>query len=156
MNYRVFQYPLPAPPALDDLNAHLASRRIAAVAHHVVQTATGPMLLFIVEGVESGPAPTPGGLSSKIDYREALDPEQFAVFSRLRAQRKQWAEAEGVPVYTVFTNAQLAEMVRRQVRTLADLADVNGVGPARVEKYGPRIVEIMAEASRPPGEEPPP
>ena len=37
-----------------------------------------------------------------------LKPEEFEVFSRLREWRKAAAEKEGVPVYTVLTNEQLA------------------------------------------------
>jgi len=60
----------------------------------------------------------------------------------------------GVPPYAVFTNEQLAEMVRRPVQTLAGLAGIDGVGAARVEKYGPAVLEILRVAPR--GPAPPP
>ena len=50
-----------------------------------------------------------------------LKPEEFEVFSRLRDWRKGVAEKEGVPVYVVFTNEQLAEMVKKKVGTKAAL-----------------------------------
>ena len=43
------------------------------------------------------------------DYKQVLKPEEFEVFSRLREWRKGVAEKEGVPVYVVFSNEQLAE-----------------------------------------------
>ena len=54
----------------------------------------------------------------------------------------------------MFTNEQLAEMVRRPVQTLAGLAGIDGVGAARVEKYGPAVLEILRVAPR--GPAPPP
>ena len=72
----------------------------------------------------------------KVDYKEVLKPEDFEVFSRLRDWRKAEAEQEGVPVYGVFTNEQLAEMVRQRAGTKAALKGIAGVGEARVEKYG--------------------
>jgi superfamily II DNA helicase RecQ len=55
----------------------------------------------------------PGGKLPKVDYKEVLKPEEFEVFSRLRDWRKAVAEKEGVPVYVVLSNEQLADMVRR-------------------------------------------
>ncbi|MEZ5451954.1 MAG: HRDC domain-containing protein [Thiothrix sp.] len=54
----------------------------------------------------------------RIDYREALPPEDFDRYSRLRDLRRELAEAEGAPVYTVFSNAQLAKMVTEWVNTV--------------------------------------
>jgi superfamily II DNA helicase RecQ len=84
-----------------------------------------------------------------VDYREQLSAEEFAVFSRLRDERKKWAEAEGVPVYTIFTNAQLAAMVRQRVTTAAALGGIDGIGPARVAKYGDRLLAVLADLSAP-------
>jgi superfamily II DNA helicase RecQ len=143
MNYRVFQYPLPAPPELEDLNAYLASHRVAAVTQHLVQAEGGAMLVFIVQTV-AGEAPGKGrSPEARTDYREVLNAEDFQVFSRLRDERKKIAEAEGVPVYAIFTNAQLAEMVTRKVCTPADMGGIEGIGKARVEKHAARLLTIL-------------
>ena len=83
-------------------------------------------------------------MKNKIDYKDVLKPEEFAVFAKLRDLRKQIAQAEAVPVYTIFTNEQLADMVRAKVTTRAGLGKIDGIGEARVEKYGalPGIVNI--------------
>jgi superfamily II DNA helicase RecQ len=143
MPFRLFQYPLPASPELEDLNAFLASHRVAAVTQHLVPTPGGGMLVFIVEtaGSAASKPATPGG--PKVDYREQLEPDDFARFNRLRDERKKWAEAEGLPVYTVFTNAQLASMARGKMNTLADLAQIEGLGAARLEKYGARLLTLL-------------
>jgi len=44
----------------------------------------------------------------RVDYKEVLTEEAFSVFARLRAARKQIAEAEDIPAYAVFTDEQLA------------------------------------------------
>ena len=144
MRYRLFQYPLPAPDELDELNAFLGSQRVAMVTHHVVQNASGAMLLFVVEHVDDG-AKSPSARTPKVDYREQLSEADFAVFSRLRDERKKLAEAEGVPVYTIFSNAHLAEMVTRRVRTAAEMAKIEGIGNSRVEKYSDHMLPILAD-----------
>ena len=44
-------------------------------------------------------------------------------------------------MYGVFTNEQLAEMVRQRAGTKAALKGIEGVGEARVEKYGAAVLE---------------
>jgi len=49
-----------------------------------------------------------------------------------------------VPVYTILTNEQLAEMARRNVSARADLAAINGIGEVKLEKYGARFLAVDA------------
>jgi hypothetical protein len=39
-----------------------------------------------------------------------------------------------VPAYAVATNEQLANMVRNEARTLADIAQIEGIGETRATK----------------------
>ena len=84
----------------------------------------------------------PGG-RPKVDYKEVLKPEEFEVFSRLREWRKGVAEKEGVPVYVVFSNEQLAQVVQKKVSSKAALKEIEGVGDSRVEKYGSAVLERL-------------
>ena len=93
-----------------------------------------------VEGGERSPvAPKKG----RVDYREILSPEDFEVYADLRRLRKELAERDGVPLYAVFTNEQLAAMVQQRITTREDLGRLAGVGPARIAKYGPPFLERM-------------
>jgi DNA helicase-2/ATP-dependent DNA helicase PcrA len=49
-----------------------------------------------------------------------------------------------VPAYVVFSNATLTEIAERRPRTLADLAAVSGVGPAKLELYGEEVLRVVA------------
>ena len=68
----------------------------------------------------------------KIDYKEVLFPEDFAVFVKLRDWRKETAAREAVPLYTVFMNDQLAAMVKDKITTKAGLREIEGIGDARL------------------------
>jgi len=86
-----------------------------------------------------------------VDYREELTESEFAVFSALRDWRKVRGETEGVPVYTIFTNAQLAEIVKKKVGTIAELGKVEGVGKSRIEKYGESLLAVCRDFIPPEG-----
>lgn len=152
MSFRLFQFPIPGDSDTREMNAFLASHRIVSVQHHLVPTSGGGVLAFVVHYTD--PAAPTAGPGKKVDYKEILTPDQFAVFSRLRDERKKWAESEAVPVYTLFTNDQLADIVRLPVRSLADLTRINGIGHARIEKYGQRLLSLIIPASSAPNPTP--
>ncbi|WP_413207864.1 HRDC domain-containing protein [Rhodospirillum sp. A1_3_36] len=102
---------------LDDLNALLSSARIVTVDRHFVSDGAASFWAVCVVSQPGGkhrPFAKPGKKPS-IDYREVLDAEDFALYARLRDLRKTLAEREGVPVYAVMTNEQMAEMARHPI-----------------------------------------
>ena len=68
---------------------------------------------FVIEYLQRSSSPG-NGRQPRVDYKEVLAAEDFAVFLSLRDLWPNIAEEEGVPVYTVFTNEQPAEIVRWQ------------------------------------------
>jgi len=73
----------------------------------------------------------------------ALDAGDEAVFQRLRALRKELADGQGVPAYIVFSDRVLREMATRRPATPAELLDVPGVGPAKLERYGRAFLDAL-------------
>lgn len=142
MPYRVFRVPISNPEdAQEELNAFLRGNRIVHVRSDLVNDKGGAAYAFLVEYVHGGGKQKQKG--GRVDYREVLPPEQFAVFARLREVRKRLAEEHGVPVYTVFTNEQLADIDRKPPTNAKDLSAVDGVGPARTEKFGTAILAVL-------------
>jgi len=66
------------------------------------------------------------------------------VFDTLKAWRLERSKADDVPAYVVFSNATLEEIAARQPSTLAELASVSGVGPAKLERYGEEVLRVLA------------
>ena len=89
--------------------------------------------------------PSTRNTTSKTDFKALLPPEDFALFARLREWRKQIANAEAVPVYTVFTNEQLAEMSRRRPSSLSALCEIDGIGQGRLDKYGKAVLKVIGD-----------
>jgi len=119
---------------------------VLAVKKEFVAEGENSFWTFCVEYLESAPGGLgAGGLGGrpKVDYKEVLKPEEFQVFSRLREWRKGVAEQEGVPVYAVLTNEQLAQIIQKRVSSKTALKEIEGVGDARVEKYGDAVLERL-------------
>ncbi|MEN9507159.1 MAG: hypothetical protein RI958_3085 [Actinomycetota bacterium] len=86
----------------------------------------------------SVPAPTPAGRPG-----QQLAGADAALFAALKDLRRHLAA--GKPAYTVLSDASLEQIVLLRPRSLEELAAVRGVGPAKLEAYGDRLVGVVLE-----------
>jgi DNA helicase II / ATP-dependent DNA helicase PcrA len=77
---------------------------------------------------------------------EAAVVEPPAGFEALKAWRLRRAREDEVPAYLVFHNSTLEKIAGRRPRSLAELAAVPGVGPAKLDRYGDDVLAALAEA----------
>jgi superfamily II DNA helicase RecQ len=77
------------------------------------------------------------------EAQETLADVDDALLHKLRAWRQQRAREEAVPLYVVFHDSHLQALAARRPTTLEELADVKGVGPKRLKKYGAALVELI-------------
>ena len=84
-------------------------------------------------------ATTPGPASAAV-MGASIDGELLTLLKSLRLHL---ARENGVPAYLVFNDATLLEMAARKPKTEAELLQVPGVGPAKLEKYGSAFLKII-------------
>jgi ATP-dependent DNA helicase RecQ len=77
-----------------------------------------------------------------VDAEEGLEPVDEREFDELRAWRL--GRAEGKPAYTVATDAALRALLRGRPRSVGQLLEVRGIGPAFCEKHGESLLEALA------------
>jgi len=107
---------------------------------HLLVTWEGKPSRFLDElGVRAAAPPVP--------KRERQALEQTPAVQALREWRLARARADEVPAYVVFNDRTLAELVARTPRTLAELAAVPGIGPAKLERYGSELLAQLAEVA---------
>jgi DNA helicase II / ATP-dependent DNA helicase PcrA len=66
------------------------------------------------------------------------------VADALRAWRRKRAEADGVPAYVVFNDRTLAALAERRPRSRGELLAVDGIGPAKLDRYGDELLGLLA------------
>ncbi|MDR1866618.1 MAG: HRDC domain-containing protein [Bacteroidales bacterium] len=154
MQFKIFTIPVADDgAALEDMNRFLRGHKVLEVEQQLLSTKTGSNWHFCVkylanaqpEGSRDGGRPV--SAQSKVDYREVLSEKTFAVFSVLRECRKKIAEEDGLPVYAVFTNEELANIASLEEITADRLKQVKGVGDKKAERFGVRLVETWRAAS---------
>ena len=154
----------------DVFNAFCTAHRVLNIERQLVHDGAQSYWAVCVE-VADGPGPLPPALkrggrgaidragqaesatpanappADRPDYRQLLSPTDFVVFAALRQWRKGQAQADGVPLFAVLTNEQMAEVARQRCATLAALGAVDGIGPARLDRYGAAILQCVARAA---------
>jgi superfamily II DNA helicase RecQ len=149
MQYRFFTIPIfEAEEPEAALNAFLSTERILHVDRYLIQDGRNSVWAVCV-GYQNGVGRSSKDKRGKTDYRALLSEPEFAVFARMRSLRKELADREGVPAYAIFTNEQLALIVQRRADTLQAMREIEGVGEARLEKYGAAFQELMQNAALP-------
>ena len=70
----------------------------------------------------------------------------------MREWRKSVAEREGVPVFGVFSNEQMSQIVQLSELTLAALASIDGIGQVKCERYASEVFALLQKRRVKPGE----
>jgi ATP-dependent DNA helicase RecQ len=82
--------------------------------------------------------------AAPVELPEAAVP----VFEQLRAWRAATAKEQGMPAYVIFHDATLRQIAAESPSTLAELATVNGVGEAKLARYGQQILDTLTAGEK--------
>ena len=92
-------------------------------------------------------APKPGvqkAVESRAAVPAPMTSEDEAVAARLKSWRNAEAKRLGVPAYVVMHDRTLNALAQARPRNPNQLLAVDGMGPAKVERFGSAILEICA------------
>ncbi len=87
----------------------------------------------------------PRGRRGRLTAMPASDDVDAELYVALKALRRTIADARAVPAYIVFSDATLVQLAERRPRNEAELLEVPGVGPKKVELYGAQFLAILAK-----------
>jgi ATP-dependent DNA helicase RecQ len=77
----------------------------------------------------------------------ALDVASRGLFDALRGWRLEQARTQGVPAYVVLHDRTLAAIAQTRPATTDALARIDGIGAAKLDRYGEAIVALVTGAS---------
>jgi ATP-dependent DNA helicase RecQ len=83
--------------------------------------------------------------AERAQSRNDLEGADAALFEHLRTLRLKLAREQGVAAYVVFPDRTLIDMARLVPRTLDEMRMVDGVGAAKLTRYGPLFVAAICE-----------
>ncbi|HEV2645025.1 MAG TPA: RecQ family ATP-dependent DNA helicase [Acidobacteriaceae bacterium] len=76
------------------------------------------------------------------DPTESLTPDQLLLDEKLRTWRKSESERLGLPQFFLLSSSTLRAIVLLRPTTTAQLQTIPGIGPDKIEKFGPDILAL--------------
>ena len=71
--------------------------------------------------------------------------DQNPLWLALKAKRMELAREQGVPPYVIFHDSTLLEILNQRPVTLTELGKINGVGQAKLLRYGEAFLQVVGE-----------
>jgi ATP-dependent DNA helicase RecQ len=105
----------------------------------------GPGARPILKGEQDLVIAVPPKSKRKRERRRDSGPAD-PLFERLRETRRTLAAEAGVPPYVIFHDSTLREIAAARPSSLTELAQVNGVGRTKLERYGDALLAAVASA----------
>jgi ATP-dependent DNA helicase RecQ len=103
----------------------------------------GPSAKPILKGETTLEIVLPPKRTRKARGGKARDYAHDPLFEALRARRREIAAAANIPPYVVFHDSTLREMAALRPTSLAAMAQVTGVGAAKLERFGDAFLEVL-------------
>ena len=106
----------------------------------------GPGARPILKGEEQLTITVPPPRRRSRKERRAVEDIADPLFAALRSARREIATASGVPPYVVFHDSTLREIADARPQSLSELGRIQGVGAAKLERYGDAMLAVVAAA----------
>jgi len=148
LQYASFIIPIfPGSDEQEEMNRFLRAHRIVQTHKELVPADGESHWAILVEYLDSQVKSAGEPIKGRVDYKEILNPLDFSLFSKLREVRKKLAEENGLPVYAVCTNEQLAEMAKRKPQNMTECMQIEGIGQGKADKYVPALLECIKNSN---------
>jgi ATP-dependent DNA helicase RecQ len=103
----------------------------------------GPGARSILKGGEEVRIALPSPKKRRPRRGEADDLPHDPLFDALREERRRLAKDGNVPPYVIFHDSTLREIAAARPASLAELGQVQGVGSAKLERYGEAMLAVV-------------
>lgn len=123
-------------------NEFVAAHRVLSVDRQLITAGASPAWAVCVTYTGGSEELMPKK-APRVDYKQVLSEEDFAVYAKLRDLRKSMADHDAVSVYAIASNEQLAAMVTQRVSTVEAFGEIDGMGPARLGKYAGQLLDVL-------------
>ncbi len=73
-----------------------------------------------------------------------------ALLNNLKSLRLDIAKKQNLPAFTIFHDSTLIQMSQRRPKNEIDMLEIDGVGPAKLKKYGLIFIDLISKHSKHP------
>lgn len=132
------------------VQAFLADKEVLSIHDHFFEKDGIPYIVLVVCYSATVVDPVVGVSADRKtqrdeSWRELLSEADWPLFNSLRNWRNERSKQEGIPPYVICNNRQLAEIIKSRCQTLEGLRQIEGLGDAKLKKYGKQLLALLAK-----------
>lgn len=124
-------------------------REVIDVSEHFFSHGRRPTWALLVSYRDVPRPGTSQRQTPRKDYRADLDEPAKELFDELRGWRAKACKRDGLPPYLICTNRQMADVARSRPDSPAKLHEINGLGDAKVSRWGEEILAVVRATEEP-------
>ncbi len=94
---------------------------------------------------KKSPKKSTGAEKSRAHLKSSTNPRNAALAEAISEWRRNRARAAAIPAYIIFPDTTLNALVAYKPQSNDELLEISGIGPARVERYGEELLEIISQ-----------
>jgi ATP-dependent DNA helicase RecQ len=118
---------------------------VTETARPILRGETKVMLSETPDPLLAEARPAPRARSVRAPEKEKPPEGAETLFDALRAWRMSVAKAQSVPPYVIFHDSVLRDIAAVCPATMAELADIKGMGGTKLEHYGKALLAIVSQ-----------
>lgn len=150
MKLKIFTLRLnPATGLFDEgeLASFQLGKDVIEISEHFLVHEKTPTLLMVLRYRElpDGDGARRQPEAARKDWRAELDAQGQRIYDEFRLWRGRKAKQEGLPPYLILNNRELAELVMKHPANITQLREIEGVGEAKVKRWGEEILALLAK-----------
>jgi len=120
-------------------------REIIDVSDHFFDHDHEPRLVLVVRYHDlRDPVESQSRRRTSKDWRSDLDEVDAKLYDEIRAWRGRRAREEGMPPFLILCNKEVAGIAANRPGSLTGLREIQGVGSAKVERWGTEILKLVS------------
>lgn len=101
-----------------------------------------------IKRADGTPAPArkePKAKKARKPAEQPLVGAEGRLWERLRALRTEIAARKKLPAYCILSDDALRGLARERPQSEAEMLEIKGIGPAKLEQYGPAFLDVIRE-----------
>lgn len=122
---------------------HVAITRARRSVIVVSGASPSPFLAELNASWEPSAAPIPSVVTGRLAAPGVAPEVRVKAEKALRAWRLERSKSESKPAFTIMHDSTLQAIAESKARSLADLGQIKGIGPAKLESFGDEILAIL-------------
>ena len=117
-----------------------SDRRVPRTTNHFSQAQ-----VFSTTSARSSSAKARKRRASADASTDALSPAKKALFQRLKEWRLKTAKELDQPAFVILSDKALRDLIAKNPKSISDLSNVYGFGPAKIERFGTDVLNELCE-----------